>query len=234
MEGFGFLDIIFFAIVAAFIVLRLRSVLGRRTGHEPPPTQGSMFGRRPDSVEDNVISLPERGAAVPVEAAGDAAMSDVPAEEGVTAMAGGLGDIKLADPSFDTNEFLSGASVAYEMIVVSFANGDVDTLKPLLTGDVYANFAGAIQDREARGETLETTLVAINSAEVIEARTEGRSAEVTVKFVSESVNVTRDAAGEAVSGDPRAVEKVTDIWTFARDTRGNDPNWRLIATSSPN
>jgi len=238
MEGFGFLDIIFFAIVAAFIVLRLRSVLGRRTGHERPPTQGSMFGRRPDSVEDNVVSLPERGAAIPgeapVEADGDAALSDVPAEEGVTAMAGGLGEIKLADPSFDTDEFLSGARVAYEMIVVSFANGDVDTLKPLLAGDVYANFAGAIQDREARGEILETTLVAINSAEVIEARTEARSAEVTVKFVSESVNVTRDAAGEAVSGDPRAVEKVTDIWTFARDTRGNDPNWRLIATSSPN
>lgn len=238
MEGFGFLDIIFFAIVAAFIVLRLRSVLGRRTGHERPPTQGSIFGARPDNVEDNVISLPDRGAAVPgeatVEADGDAAMSDVPAEEGVTAMAGGLGDIKRADPSFDTNEFLAGARVAYEMIVVSFANGDVDTLKPLLAGDVYANFAGAIQDREAREETLETTLVAINSAEVIEARMEGRSAEVTVKFVSESVNVTRDAAGEAVSGDPRAVEKVTDIWTFARDTRGNDPNWRLIATSSPN
>lgn len=234
MEGFDFLDIIFFAIVAAFIVLRLRSVLGRRTGHERPRGQSSMFGRRQDSAEDNVIALPERGAAGgsgEAAAEGDAAMGDA---AGVTAMAGGLGDIKRADPSFDTNEFLAGARVAYEMIVVSFANGDTDTLQPLLATDVYANFAAAIQDRETRSETLETTLVAINSAEVIEARTEGRSAEVTVKFVSESVNVTRDAAGEAVSGDPRAVEKVTDIWTFARDTHGSDPNWRLIATSSPN
>ena len=234
MEGFGFLDIIFFAIVAAFIVLRLRSVLGRRTGHERPPSQGSVVGRRPDGVEDNVIALPEHGAAGgsgEAAAEGDAAMG---ATAGATAMAGGLGDIKRADPSFDANEFLSRARVAYEMIVVSFANGDVDTLKPLLAGDVYANFAGAIHDREARTETLETTLVMIDSAEVIEARTEGRLAEITVKFVSESVNVTRDAAGEVVSGDPRAVEKVTDIWTFARDTHGSDPIWRLIATSSPN
>ncbi len=238
MEGIGFIDIIFFAMVAAFIILRLRNVLGRRTGHERRP-QSSIFGRRAESGDKNVIPLPERSSPSPREEdtltePQATPVAEAAANEGASVVTAGIAQIKSRDPNFDASEFLAGSRVAYEMIVVSFANGDTDTLRPLLADDVYSNFASAIDEREGQKETLETTLVAIDSADVIEARLNGGLAEITVKFVSELVNVTRNAEGEIVSGDPRAVDTITDLWTFARDVRASDPNWRLVATSSPN
>ncbi|MBM3518071.1 MAG: Tim44 domain-containing protein [Alphaproteobacteria bacterium] len=230
MEGIGFLDIVFFAMLAAFIILRLRSVLGRRTGHEQRPSR-PLFGRAPEAAEDNVVALPERAKPV-AEPAEPVAERDRQAQAAPAPGAAVLTQIKIADPSFDAAEFVKGARIAYEMIVVSFASGDTDTLRPLLAEEVYGNFARAIREREARGESQETTLVAIGSAEIIDTALKGRVAEVAVKFVSELVNVTRDANGQVIAGDPRAVDKVTDIWTFGRDTRSRDPNWRLTATRS--
>lgn len=223
--GDQFLEIIFFAVLAVFIILRLRSVLGRRTGNERPPSKTIVHSRTRQDDDDNVVSLPERQRpAEPVDAA--------PAE--TSGGRGGVREVRAIDPGFDANEFLGGARTAYDMVLSSFATGDTDTLRALLDDDVYTNFQRAIADRESRGETLETTLVAIKSADLVEARAVGRMAEVTVKFVAELVNVTRGNDGEIVSGDPRAVQNVTDFWTFARDVRSSDPNWKLIATRSEN
>lgn len=222
--GLGFLDIILFAMLAAFLIYRLGSVLGKRTGHEQQPPD--IFGRGSGSDEaqdDNVISLPDR-AQEPANEPGEPAS---PLEAAIT-------QIKLADRSFDEEGFMSGARAAFEMVVASFANGDTDTLQNLLSDDVYENFAAAIRDRVSKDQTLETTMVGIDTTEIIEAEMEGRNALVTVKYVSDQVNVTRDAEGEIVEGDPGAVIRITDIWTFARDTSASDPNWTLIATRSPN
>ena len=111
----------------------------------------------------------------------------------------------------------AGAKVAFEMGVAAFAQGDPKTLRPLLSNDVFEEFAGAIKAREDSNEVLETTLVGIGQADIIEAELQGKTAFVTIKFVSEQINVTRNAEGEAVDGDPSHVTSVTDIWTFSRD-----------------
>ena len=222
-NGVPFLDIILLAMVAGFVIFKLRSVLGRRTGHER---------RRPDPFAEpvksndngNVVRLPERAADAgePIE---------VPSSVG--SMAAGIMRIKLADDRFDEREFLHGAKMAFGMIVESFAKGDVDALRPLLSRELYGGFAAAIETREKAGEVQETTIVTIRSADIVEASLEDSIAKVTVEFVTEQVKVTRNAAGEVVDGDPDRIDILTDIWTFARDTGSPDPNWELVATRVP-
>ncbi|MBF0373335.1 MAG: Tim44 domain-containing protein [Alphaproteobacteria bacterium] len=222
-DGFQFIDIVFFAMIAAFLVLRLRSVLGRRTGTErqrPEPGVGRPTVDRPD----NVVELPDRRRTVP-EGPTDAYTG--------TPLAAGISQVRIADPSFSPEPFLQGARGAFEMIVSAYAAGDRATLRPLLANDVMANFEAAIDAREQAGEKLETELVSIKSADLDEVVMEGRTARVTVKLVSEQVNVVRDADGKVVDGDPTRVAEVTDLWTFARDTGSRDPNWVLVATRSP-
>jgi len=230
-EGFQFLDILFFAMVAAFLVLRLRSVLGRRTGHERRPEDAVSERRGNGAAKDNVVSLPDqqRGA----DRADDGA-TDAEAEAAETPLSAGLTQIRIADPDFDPERFLTGVGAAFEMIVTAFAAGDRAALKPLLAPEVMENFDDAIAAREKAGERLETTLVGVKSAEIVEARMDGRAAVVTAKIVSEQVNVTLDADGNIVSGDANYVATVTDLWTFSRDTRARDPNWQLVETASPN
>lgn len=223
MESGGFLDIIFFALVAGFLILRLRSVLGRRTGHQQKPRDVATRGRREDDPPGRVIELPDR-------------TRKTPEAEAITAddkVAAGLTQIQIADPSFDPAEFLNGARAAFEMVVHAFATGDTGTLRSLLSDEVFASFQTAIKARLEKGETLETTVVSVKSADLTEASLQGRIANVTIKFVTEQVNVTRDTAGNAVEGDPNRVTEVTDLWTFARDTRARDPNWKLVETRSP-
>jgi predicted lipid-binding transport protein (Tim44 family) len=131
-------------------------------------------------------------------------------------------------------KFLDGAKAAYEMVVMAFAQGDEEALKQLLGDDVYDGFQRAIHEREERGEKLESNLVGIDKADIIETEIKNRTAYVTVKFVSELVSVTRDAEGEVVEGDPKKVREVTDIWTFARDIASKNPNWKLAATEAAN
>jgi predicted lipid-binding transport protein (Tim44 family) len=224
-SGFAFFDIVFFAMVAAFLILRLRSVLGRRTGNENPERWTARKPTTPVRGEtDNVARLPERPRPI-----GDAPPTlDLPANSPVQA---GLTQIQVADPTFDPRNFAEGARGAFEMIVGAYAQGDTATLRPLLADDVYENFAAAIRARQQAKQTHETTLVGIKSADIVEARMDGRTALVTVKFVTEQINVTRDAAGAAVEGDPQHIATVTDVWTFARNTRARDPNWLLVATA---
>ncbi len=233
-DGIQFLDIVLFAAIAAFFVLRLRGVLGKRTGHEKRPKH-DPFAKpdRDEGEEDKVIPLPDRSRAAKVnEAAEEAEEATEAAAE--TPLAAGLMQIGRVDKAFDEEQFLSGAGTAFEWIIDAFAQGDAKKLRPLLSNDVYGDFSGAIEEREKAGQTLETTLVGITGAEIIEAELQGRTAFVTIKFVSEQVNVVRDSDGEVVEGDPSHVTKITDIWTFARNTRSRDPDWTLVATSSPN
>lgn len=218
-----FLDIVFFAMVAVFLVLRLRSVLGRRTGTEkqrPDPLRRDRPA--PEQGSDRVVELPRRPA-----------HSEPPAATGGAAQAG-LTRIQLADRSFEPDEFLKGARGAFEIIVAAFAAGNKDRLRTLLSDEVFRNFADAIDARHEKGEVLQTTLVGIKGLAIDDAELRGSSAQVTVKIVSEQVNVTRDKEGNVVDGDPSRTTEVTDIWTFSRDTRTSDPNWTLVETRSPN
>lgn len=238
-DGFQFLDIILFAAIAAFFVIRLRSVLGKRTGHEKKPDRDRSRRRDEEETgEDTVIQLPDR------EAQDDASVKDVHFEDlpsGATGKDAEVGDtsagltrIKLADRNFNEDEFVGGARAAFEMIISAFAQNDTATLRPLLSNDVFDNFDGAIKEREGLSHDLETTLIGITEAEIIECELQQKTAFITVKFVSEQINVTRDSDGNIVEGDPSHVAKITDIWTFARNTRSRDPNWALVATRSPN
>lgn len=228
MGDFQFLDIILLALVAGFILLRLRSVLGTRTGHEKPREAwrpGPRERKAPPAQGDGatIIPMPDR---------------QIPAREQLAPIPpgpaqAGLSRIQQADRGFDPAEFLGGAKGAYEMIVGAFAAGDVQTLRQFLSRDVFADFEAAIKQRKADGLTQETTLVGIDEAEIVDADLKGSVAEITIRFVSELVNATRNAEGVVVAGDAARVDKVTDVWTFARDTSSRDPNWTLIATSTP-
>ncbi len=227
-DGIQFLDIVLFAAIAAFFVLRLRGVLGKRTGHEKRPKFDPLAkSDKDEGEEDKVIPLPDRSRDAKADEAAEEAAAETP-------LAAGLMQIKRVDKAFDEEQFLSGAGTAFEWIINAFAQGETKTLRPLLSNDVYGDFAGAIEEREGARQTLETTMVGITEAAIIEAELQGRTAFVTIKFVSEQVNVVRDSDGEVVEGDPSHVTKITDIWTFARNTRSRDPDWTLVATRSPN
>jgi predicted lipid-binding transport protein (Tim44 family) len=203
-------------------------VLGRRTGnerrHDPfaKPQPGAGKTETPSDTgqreRGDVVALPRRSD------------SNVPAG---TPLAAALTQIKLADATFDEETFEKGARAAFEYIVAAFAAGERDKLRPLLNDEVYRNFESAIVAREALGHKSETTLVRIKSAEIVEARIEGAMAQIGVKYVTEQINVTRDAAGQVVEGNPDRIAEVTDIWTYARNTRSDDPNWLLVATDAP-
>jgi predicted lipid-binding transport protein (Tim44 family) len=214
-----YFDIILFAMVAAFLVLRLRSVLGRRTGNE----------RRPDPVlrraepGENVVPLGTR----PIVESPPVSSGPPP-----DAVAAGLERVRSVDPSFDPGSFLEGARLAFEMVVAAFAAGDKARLRPLLADEVYKPFSTAIDERAAAGETLETRIVRIKSIDLVEATLVGRIARVTVKFVSDQIHLLRAHDGSIVDGDPDHPIEKTDFWSFARDTRSPDPNWVLEATAS--
>jgi predicted lipid-binding transport protein (Tim44 family) len=214
------LDIILFALVAVFLVLRLRSVLGRRTGHE---RRRAPLLRQAEPTGEKVIAFGQRGQAAP-----PAPTSAAPAD----AVAAGMTEIRGADPSFDPTVFLQGARAAFEMVISAFAAGDRSQLRPLLADEVYAPFVGAIDDRNAARETLETRITQIKRLDIIEAGLDGRMARITVKLVSDQMNVLHAHDGSVVDGDPEHPIEKTDFWTFARDTGSPDPNWVLVATAS--
>ena len=232
-----FFDIILFALIAIFLVLRLRSVLGNRDGHEGG--YGDMFNRdrqdEPRRDDDgNVIELP--GPRAP-DSNGDAdAYAPAPAEPEEDLPEGPLGEgvraIREHDPTFNPNEFLGGARMAFEMILNAYAQGDTKTLKNLLSSEVFAGFEQAIKQREAEGQTLQETLVGISKAELVEAYMDGREAHVTIKFVSEQISALLDADGSVIEGDPAKVMEATDFWTFARPAKSRNPNWTLVGTGS--
>jgi len=231
-----------FLVLAVVIFIRLRNVLGRRTGNERQPFDpySAPDQKRPGApkTSEPVVALP-RGRSAPLGDASVPSVEDIEARLGSHApknspLAQSLTALMRADPSFDPGPFLDGAKTAYEMIVMSFAEGDEAVLKQLLGADVFEGFESAIRERETRGEKVESNLVGIDRADIIEAEVKNRTAYVTVKFVSELISVTRDADGEVVEGDPKKVREVTDIWTFAREVTSKNPNWKLVATETAN
>jgi predicted lipid-binding transport protein (Tim44 family) len=232
-----------FLVLAVVIFIRLRNVLGRRTGNERPPydpyTAPDAKRTGPEANEP-VVALPRgRSSRGPVAEASVPSVEDLEARLGRHAakdspLGQSLTGLMRADPGFDPNHFIDGAKAAYEMIVMGFAQGDDTTLKQLLGSDVYDGFQRAIRERESRGEKVESSLVGIDKADIIEAEVKNRTAYVTVKFVSELISVTRDADGEVVEGDAKKVREVTDIWTFAREVGSKNPNWKLVATEAAN
>ncbi|WP_029006607.1 Tim44/TimA family putative adaptor protein [Azorhizobium doebereinerae] len=231
---------IIFLALAVFIFVRLRSVLGQRTGRERPPYDPFSRDAARPPAQDNVVNLPERAPDVaPNPAAPTPAAPPLPggfrwqgvAEEG-SPLAAALDQIAAAERDFDAKHFITGAKSAYEMIVLAFASGDRKMLKDLLSKDVYDGFVSAIGEREARGETMESRFVAIEKAELVEASVRGRTAQLTLRFVSQLISVTRGRDGEVVDGSPDTVADVTDVWTFARELGSRDPNWKLVATEA--
>ena len=231
---FDIYTIIFLAL-AVFIFLRLRSVLGQRTGRERPPYDPySARDAVRGATNDNVVTLPGRAAETaqkPVETTEPAERWKGIAEAG-SAAAGGLDAIVREDKTFDAKHFVAGARAAYEMIVLAYAEGDRRTLKNLLSRDVYEGFEAAIRERESKGETVETRFVSIDKSDITTAELRGRTAQITVRFVSQLISVTRDKSGNVIEGNPEKVTDVTDVWTFARDLSSRDPNWKLVATEA--
>jgi predicted lipid-binding transport protein (Tim44 family) len=228
---------IIFLVIAVIIFLRLRSVLGRRTGNERPPFDPFSARRSPgaEASNDRVIDMPRRPA--PSEAPQGAPMTGAEERIKVVAPPGSplhesLRAVAAVDRSFDPEAFIAGAKGAYEMIVTAFAEGDRKTLRQLLSREVYDGFVAAIGQREDRGETIEFRFVGIDRAEITGAGVKGPTEQITVRFLSKLISATRDKSGAVVDGDPVHVGDVTDIWTFAREATSRDPNWKLVATES--
>jgi predicted lipid-binding transport protein (Tim44 family) len=222
--------------LAVFVIMKLRSVLGTRTGFERPPEvikremEERQKGLSNPVGQDNVVPLPTAKAATQPE------MSQADRWKGIaqagTPVAAGLDSILAADASFDAAGFAGGAKAAYEMIVQAYAKGDRKTLKNFLGKDVFDGFSGAIQERENLKQTSETTFVSIDRADIVGAEMRDKLAHITVSFTSKLISAVRDSAGTIVDGSADKILDVNDVWTFARDVSNRDPNWKLVATES--
>jgi predicted lipid-binding transport protein (Tim44 family) len=221
MANTQLLVIVAAAMVAGIVLFRLYMVLGRRTGNEREPPKALRGLGGANKSADDIAAVPDRAAA-PVDGAAARPAGDV--ERAMI-------DIKLADRNFETEHFIGGAKKAHEMIVTAFARGDRDALKPLLGSEVFSTFDQAMKERESRKESVKFTLVGYKDVKIVHASLKGRAAEITVSFLVQLISSTSNDAGVVIEGDPAAVRDVTDVWTFARDLRGSDPNWTLVATS---
>ena len=224
-----------FAILAVFVVWKLRSVLGTRTGHEQPPIDVYRRKSAEDSQEEGsrtIVRFPANDTEKISQGVDDRASVWAKVQGVDPKIIPSLQSISDADSLFDPQTFIEGAKGAYEMIVMSFAAGNRNALRDLLAKDVYDSFASAISDRESRGETVDTTFVSIDRTSLEEAQLRGSTAQITVRFQSKLITSTRDRAGVIIDGNSDKVVDMVDIWTFARDTASRDPNWLLVATET--
>jgi predicted lipid-binding transport protein (Tim44 family) len=209
-------DLVIFAMIAAFLVLRLRSILGKRTGFEGAPTAAPIPGARKGGVID--------GRAEPVRQ--ERPLPDTAGPVGRTMAA-----MQEADRRFNPAAFLAGAEHAFRLIVEAFAAGDRDRLRPLLTPETFAAFEGVIAAREAASHTQRTDLRSIDEVTITDAHLAGSLATITVRFVSSQVNLTTDKSGEPVSGTD-AITEIHDLWGFVRELGQADLTWRLASVRS--
>ncbi|WP_149539025.1 Tim44/TimA family putative adaptor protein [Siccirubricoccus phaeus] len=226
--GGGFpIELILFAMIAAFLVLRLRSVLGRRTGFERPPAPEARNGNY-DPRGGRVLEG-EAQEVRPAAPQGEAAKRVVPDPRTPPGQA--LARIAAADRNFQPERFLDGAESAFRMVIQAFATGDRQTLRALLSDETYGGFEQAITTREQAGEQQRTELRAVHELAIEEADLRGSVADVTVRFVTDQINMTVGRGGEVVAGSD-AITELTDLWTFQRDLTSADPTWKLVATRS--
>jgi predicted lipid-binding transport protein (Tim44 family) len=206
--------IVIFALLALFVLWKLRSVLGERTGFEQPPN---------GMASDNSLAAP---TAQPEQAS---RWKDF-AERG-SAVWSGLDDVSRAQPDFDPRTFLDGAGEAYKMVVQAFSRGDEATLRALTSDDVFGSFKAALADRAQKGETLETTFVGFQDVKIVEAAADPVGSRISARFDAQFITVARDRNGAVVEGDPQKTSEIIDVWTFARRNDASTPNWTLVATS---
>jgi predicted lipid-binding transport protein (Tim44 family) len=215
------LDLVLFGMIAAFLVLRLRSILGRRTGFERT-TRANPSPQGPTAAQGPVIE----GRAEPPAPAPSRPIPDPASDVGQS-----LARMRTIDPTFDVARFLEGAEKAFRLIVAAFASGDRTALRSLLSDDTYRAFAQAIEAREAAGQTQISELRRIEDVTIEAAELRGSVADVTVRFVSDQVSLTRDKDNHIITGTD-AVTEIIDLWTFERDLSTRDPTWRLIGARS--
>jgi len=220
--------------VAIVVLFRLRQVLGTRIGHERPPVDPARPAAPAPKAADNVLALPAR----PAERSSEDELRDrkLAAEieqfaHGDASIAEGFNAIAGADPGFSPKAFLEGAKAAYEMVLTAFAQGDRKTLKNLLEKDVYDGFEHAMSAREGRGEKVDFTFVGLPKVEISHAVVDKRNALVTVQFHAEVVSATHAKDGTLIDGSTDQVKAIADEWTFARNPKSRDPNWKLVATN---
>ncbi|MES2289879.1 MAG: Tim44/TimA family putative adaptor protein [Pseudomonadota bacterium] len=208
-------EIVVLAMVAGFLALRLYSVLGKRTGHEQP-----------------LPPVEERVAQAPVTAIDGGRAAPVPARDSVfePGAATGVRAIVAAEPSFDVGRFVEGAKAAYQMILEAYWRGEAGQLEGLTSDEVRRAFADSIAERQTAGHVLDNRLITIEKASILDAQIDGRDAQVTVRFEADIATVTRDSDGNVIAGSLSDAVPTTDVWTFARTLRSDDPNWILIDT----
>jgi predicted lipid-binding transport protein (Tim44 family) len=218
--------------IAVFIFMRLRSVLGKRTGHQNPPVKPHTR-KQSSASNDNVVTLQNRGKSASAGDIDSELYSDIDlvAKKG-TKLNRELRELKDIDATFSPEKFLEGSKLAYEMIVTAFADGDKKTLKNLLSREVYDGFANALKQREEDGHNVQSSFVGVEKAKINKAETNKKFANLTVRFVSQIISATYDRDENLVDGDSKQIVDVIDLWTFSRDLRSRDPNWKLVATES--
>ncbi|MEM1149396.1 MAG: Tim44/TimA family putative adaptor protein [Pseudomonadota bacterium] len=212
-------ELLILGAVAAFILYRLRSVIGTRTGYEAPPEQ---YRAQAPGAQDEA---PER----PIEPRPDVHLEDSDLSDDTRDAIAAMRD---AEPSFSLDEFLGGARQAYEMVLMAYEEGNRDLLRDLLAPDVYGAFEGVIEERENEGLSVEARFIGVRDISVESATfdTETSEADVTIRFTGELITAVRDAENRVVEGDPNEIRRQTDVWTFSRVMGAPNPNWLLTAT----
>lgn len=225
MDSIPYADIVILALIAGFILLRLRGVLGQKTGHDNP----QFFTRKePDkkAEEDKIVHITDKLGKPKPEAELDTYLYKLNNDS----VAKTIADIKKIDPTFTATDFIEGAKMAYEMIFDAFAKGDKKTLEMLLSESLYKTFSDTVDAREKEEYVTESTLLAIKPKDIVSAELVGNKARLAVKFESEQVSVTKNKDGEIVEGDVSHSELIDDEWVFERDVSSKNPNWKIIET----
>ena len=216
-DGFAFFDIIIFAMLAGYLVFQLRRALGRRSDNQEPKSKPNPNQRAEHSETDNVVAIkPNKNK-----------------KENQEETLGGLTELREKDPSFSDTDFIQGAKEAFSWIVEAFSKGEVAKLEPLLSGPLFNGFKQAIEQREANQLSLETNVVSIKSAQIHNVTVKNDQVSITVEYVTDQIKSTRNAKDEIVDGDPDTIETVTDLWTFNRNIKSQNPNWTLVKTETP-
>ena len=223
-EGIPYADIVILALIAGFILLRLRHVLGQKTGHENP----DFFKPRQDVVPERRETIIQLQDKIKPRAKEDADPMLAGVTDAMTMQY--IKDIKAKDPQFSLTQFMDGAKMAFEMVFDAFAKGDTETLKMLLSDSVFKDFNGELEKRNNEDNKEETTLVAVSGRELVRAGLTGNKARLTVKFTSEQITVVRNAEGQIVEGDASETHMVESEWVFERDVTSKNPNWKIIET----
>lgn len=221
-SGIPYGDIIVIGAIAAFIILRYRAMLGEQRGRDVSDVKPA----RPLEEYERVIQLPDREA----RAAAAEKIIDVKPEKDYGALNEAFAAMRAIDREFSPEEFLTGAKTAYEMVIEAYNDADHDTLKMLLTKDIYQQFANSLKVNAEAGRKPHTTLVAIVKADMTDAVLKGNVARITVDFLSEQIPLVRDEKGEIIEGNPAHQEAVEDDWVFERNLSSSDPTWKIIET----